>query len=158
MIPFGQNVLLWRVHRRLTQEGLARRAGVPRPNLSAIERGKREVSLITLRSLAWALEVSPGTLVDGIGPARAQAHLFSRKALERIADAVWNGIRLKSDRENKLAELLKPLLHPRKNLNRGKRSSERAWLQLKSGYPAKIIQTLIERVRDRERLHGSKTN
>lgn len=158
MTPFSQNVLLWRVHRGLTQEGLSKRARITRPNLSAIERGRREVSLTTLRALALALDVSPGVLVDGISPASAQAHVFSRQALERIADAVWKGIRLKSDREGKLAGLLKPLLHPRKNLSRGKRSSERTWLQLKSAYPAQMIQTLIEKVRDRERLHGSKTN
>jgi len=158
MTPFGQNVLLWRIHRGFTQEGLAQRAGITRPNLSAVEKGKREVSLTTLRALAWALDVSPGTLVDGIGPGSAQAHVFSRQALERIADAVWKGIPLKSDPEEKLAGLLEPLLHPRKNLGRGRRSSERAWLKLKSIYSARTIQTLIERVRDREQLRGSKTD
>lgn len=158
MRPFGQNILLWRIHRGLTQEGLSKHAGMSRPNLSAIERGKREVSLTTLRALALALGVSPGILVDGIGPASAQGRFFSRRALERIADAVWRGIRLKANQEEKLARLLEALLHPSKNLTRGKRSSERAWLQLKSTYPAEMIQTLIERVRDREQLHGSKTN
>lgn len=65
MIPFGQAVLLWRLHRGLTQQTLAVKARVPRSNLSAIERGKREVSLRTLRSLALALEVRPGVLADG---------------------------------------------------------------------------------------------
>ena len=154
MIPFGQNVLLWRVHRGLTQEKLAGCARISRPNLSAIERGRREVSLTTLRALALALEVNPGTLVDGIGPVPAQAPVFSRPVLERIADAVWKETPLQSKQEEKLADLLRPLLHPRKNLHRGKRSSEMAWLQLKSAYPARIVQTLIERVRDREHLGG----
>ena len=158
MTPFGQNVLLWRIHRGLTQEGLARRAGITRPNLSAIERGRREVLLTTLRALAWALDVNPGILADGIGPGSAQAHVFSRQALERIADAVWKGVPLKSGPEEKLAGLLKPLLHPRKNLSRGRRLSERAWLELKSAYPANTIQTLTERVQDRQQLHGSKTD
>jgi len=129
-----------------------------RPNLSAIERGRREVSLTTLRALALALDVNPGSLVDGISPVSAQAPAFSRRSLERIANAVWKEIPLQSDQEEKLAGLLKPLLRPRKNLIRGKRSSERAWLQLKATYPAEVIQTLIERVRDREQIHGQKTN
>lgn len=158
MTPFGQNILLWRIHRGLSQEELARCARMSRPNLSAIERGRREVSLTTLRALALALDVNPGSLVDGVSPASAQAPVFSRRSLERIANAVWKGIPLQSYQEEKLAALLKPLLHPRKNLVRGKRASERAWLQLKSAYPVQVIQTLIARVRDREQLHGQKTN
>ena len=159
MIPFGQNVLLWRIRRGLSQEELARCARMSRPNLSAIERGRREVSLTTLRALALALEVNPGSLVDGISPAAsARAPVFSRSSLERIANAVWKGSPLQSDQEGKLAALLKPLLRQRKNLVRGRRASEIAWLQLRSAYPAQVIQTLIERVRDREQLHGQKTD
>ena len=140
------------------RDELAGRAGITRPNLSAVERGRREVSLTTLRSLAWALGVSPGILVDGIAPASVPAHPFPRQALERVADAVWKGIPLQSDEEEKLAGLLRQLLHPRKNIRRGKRSAERAWLRLKAIYPAQMIQTLIEKVRDREQAHGSKTD
>ena len=154
MTPFGQNVLLWRIHRGLTQEELAVRARMSRPNLSAIERGRREVSLTTLRALAMALDVNPGSLVDGISPAVVPNSAFSRKTLERIAEAVWKGSPLPSAKEKKLADLLRQLLHSRKNLKRGKRSTERAWLQLKSAYPTQVIQTLIERVRNWERLHG----
>ena len=158
MVPFGQNILLWRIHRGLTQEELAARARVSRPNLSAIERGRREVSLATLRALALALNVNPGSLVDGISPAVVQTPSFSRKTLERIAEAVWKGTPLPSAKGKKLASLLKQLLHSRKNLKRGKRSTERAWLQLKSAYPPHIIQTLIEKVRDREQIHGQKAH
>lgn len=158
MLPFSETLLLWRLERSLSQEALAQRAEISRPNLSAIERGKREVSLTTLRSLALALGVRPGVLVDGIGPGSQQSRLFPRQALERIADAVWKGTSLPSDEEKRLADLLRPLLHPRKNLSRGKRFRERTWLQLKSTCPPELIQVLIEKVRDREQAHGSKTN
>lgn len=158
MLPFSETLLLWRLERSLSQEALAQRAEISRPNLSAIERGKREVSLTTLRSLALALGVRPGVLVDGIGPGSQQSRPFSRQALERIADAVWKGTSLPSGEEKRLADPLRLLLHPRKNLSRGRRSRERAWLQLKSAYPPELIQTLIEKVRDREQAHGSKTN
>jgi len=153
MVPFGQNVLLWRIHRNLTQAELAARARISRPNLSGIERGKREVSLTTLRSLALALEVNPGTLVDGIGP-NFGVPASSRVVLERVADALSKGTPLRSSSEEKLAALLRLVIYPRKNLRRGKRSSERAWLQLKSTYSASFIRALIERVREREHLSG----
>ena len=88
MLPFGQTVRVWRVHRGMTQQQLAQAAHIPRPNLSAIEQGKREVSLSTLRALALALEVQPGVLVDGIPPSLSggMSSPFSRKALEEIAD------------------------------------------------------------------------
>ena len=68
-LPFGQAVMLWRRQGGLTQQALARRAGIPQPNLSAIERGGRAVSLTTIRALAAALGVRPGMLVDGMPPA-----------------------------------------------------------------------------------------
>ena len=158
MTPFGQNILLWRIHRNLTQKELADRSGITRPNLSAVERGKREVSLTTLRALASALDVMPGILVDGIGPVSGPRPSFSRQDLERIADAVWKGTSLPSNREAELAGFLRKLLHLQKNLTRGKRSFQRAWLQLRSAYSAEVIQTLVERVRDRQGLHGSEAN
>lgn len=96
MLPIGRAVYLWRTERRLTQEQLARAAGISRPNLSDLERGKRELSLKSLRSLASALQITPGTLVDGIPPLALQGPLrFSRQELDQIADAVF------SKRENR---------------------------------------------------------
>ena len=66
--PFGQTLFLWRLDRHLSQAALAQRAGIPRPNLSLMERGKREVTLGTLRALAVALDVRPGILADGVLP------------------------------------------------------------------------------------------
>ncbi|HMF41326.1 MAG TPA: helix-turn-helix transcriptional regulator, partial [Polyangia bacterium] len=68
MQPFGETVLAWRLARGMTQAELGRAARIPRPNLSAIERGDREVTLKTLRALALALDVRPGVLADGIPP------------------------------------------------------------------------------------------
>ena len=68
MITFGDNILLWRLHRSLSQERLAALSDLPRPNLSDIEKGKRDVTLSTIRSLANALNVSPGTLVNAEPP------------------------------------------------------------------------------------------
>jgi len=160
MAPFGETLLLWRLKRGLTQEELARRAGVPRPNLSAIERGQREVSLKTVRALAVALDVRPGVLVDGVVPREEEeTGELSREAMERIADAVIRKTPLAEAKEQALADQLKYLVSCRlrtagtatKGAVRLGRASDRAWLSL-SRYPQAVIESLVARIL--ERLRG----
>ncbi|OGQ77128.1 MAG: hypothetical protein A3G94_07890 [Deltaproteobacteria bacterium RIFCSPLOWO2_12_FULL_60_16] len=165
MAPFGETVLLWRLQRGLTQKELARRAGVPRPNLSAIERGQREVSLKTVRALALALGVRPGVLVDGIAPEEGGAGELSREAMERIAAAVIRKSALADAKEQALADQLKHLVSSRlraarpvtkgstkrltlKGAARLSRGSDRAWLSL-SSYPQAVIESLVSRILER---------
>src|SRR6185437_7370469 len=105
MRPFGETVLAWRLTRGMTQAQLARAARIPRTNLSAIERGEREVTLPTLRALALALNVRPGTLVDGETPG-ASASPLTRTQMERIAEATVRGTALSDPRESALARWL----------------------------------------------------
>lgn len=157
----GTAVRLWRAERRLTQEQLARAAGISRPNLSDLERGKRELSLKSLRLLASALRVNPGTLVDGIPPLAAQGPLeFSRRELDRIADAVFKKVRI-GGRQREVAELLKLLSRSRISAAAGardpskppgKRRVNAAWLHFKSALPENAARALLQRVEDRERL------
>jgi transcriptional regulator with XRE-family HTH domain len=52
----------------LTQEMLAERSGVSRPNIARLERGDEEARFTTIWKLASALGVEPGELVgDGEG-------------------------------------------------------------------------------------------
>jgi len=157
MAHFGETVLSWRLKRGLTQEELAERAGVPRPNLSAIERGRREVSLKTVRALAVALDVRPGVLVDGIVPQEGEeTRGLSREAMERIADAVVRKTPLAEPKEQALADQLKYLVSSRLraagSATRGAvrlgRVSDRAWLLL-SRYPKAVIESLIARIVER---------
>ena len=157
--PFGQTVVLWRAHRRLTQEALARKAGIPRPNLSAIERGQREVTLGTLRALALGLDIRPGVLADGVPP---QAHerpgtKLSRAALERIADAAVRAAPLPNESERRLADALRTvarqrLLAARRQTpphRRSIRNMDEAWLWLAASYPPTVVQSLLQRMADR---------
>jgi transcriptional regulator with XRE-family HTH domain len=152
MIPFGQTVLFWRTHRGLTQAELAARACLPQPNLSAIERGSREVSLKTIRSLALALDVDPGVLVDGLPPAPQKN--WSRERLERVARAAAQGRSLSDPEERSLAESLVHLVRSRRRASgnasagprRHRRLSERAWLALATRHPPERIQSLLQRV------------
>ncbi len=159
LLPFNHALILWRRHRGLTQEALARRAGLVRPNLSAIERGGRDGSLTTLRALASALEIRPGWLVDGVVPGAAERapRPLSRPRLERIAAAVVHDRLLQDDEERALAtaltQIVGPLLHA--NRGRGKGSGRRpraarlAWLWLHAAYPPDVIHSLIQRIRER---------
>ncbi len=54
-----------RKHLRLSLEDLSRLSGSTVPTLSNIERGKRDVKLSTLVSLASALRVDLSELLDG---------------------------------------------------------------------------------------------
>ncbi len=159
MLSIGRAVYLWRTERRLTQEQLARATGISRPNLSDLERGKRELSLKSLRLLASALHVTSGTLVDGIPPLADQGPVqFSRQNLDRIADAVFGEEKV-SGQEARVADLLKILSQSRisaalKTAHKplGKRRVNAAWAQFKSGLSKETAQALLQRIEDRERL------
>lgn len=153
-IPFGVTLRLWRLHRELTQAKLARAAGLPRPNLSAIEHGKREVSLSTLRALALALDVRPGALVDGAPPEIVgDVSRFSRESLERIADGAARDTPLRDPAEQALAQRLRLLTVSPRRAGRGRRrATEAAWLSLRAACPPAVLRSLLERVADRTRL------
>jgi DNA-binding XRE family transcriptional regulator len=57
-------IKLWREHRGLTQEALAKRAGISKPYLSQIETGKRQGTVETLSAIARALEVPLDVLTE----------------------------------------------------------------------------------------------
>lgn len=59
---FGARLHQLRKARKMSQEDLAFTADLDRSYLSAIERGKRNVSLINIHRLADALGVAPGEL------------------------------------------------------------------------------------------------
>ena len=151
MQPFGETVLAWRLTRGMTQAELAASARIPRPNLSAIERGDREVTLKTLRALAVALNVRPGILADGVSPAEG-ARPLSRTRMERIARAAAHGIRLADPREAALAGHLRRTLSARLGIGeKGRRSrslggADRAYFMLRSSENRATVASLVDRV------------
>lgn len=58
----AQPLRAWREHRGLTLQALADAAGVSKPYVSQIERGKRAGTTLTLKKLALALAVPLGAL------------------------------------------------------------------------------------------------
>jgi transcriptional regulator with XRE-family HTH domain len=63
LVAFGTAVRRLRTARGLSQEGLAELAGVHRTYVGGIERGERNVSLLSIDRLAVALSVPPSTLM-----------------------------------------------------------------------------------------------
>ncbi|MBC8132615.1 MAG: helix-turn-helix transcriptional regulator [Deltaproteobacteria bacterium] len=167
MLPFAETVLAWRLARGMTQADLARASGVARPNLSAIERGDREVTLKTLRALAAALNVRPGVLADGCAP-NTGAPALTRASLERIAAAATDDNQtLAVPREAALARNLRTTISARiasstnakakgpimgKDPNRSRqsrtirgRAADRAYFFLRATEAPEAVASLIER-------------
>jgi len=110
MPEFGPTVYVWRVERGLTQAVLAQRAGLPRPTVSALERGALDPTLRTIRRVAAGLGVQSGLLVDGTLPPRFRTGRLSRASLERIVAHLQGGpARLRAP-ERLIASLLREIL------------------------------------------------
>ncbi len=156
MMPFGPTLYLWRSIRGLRQEDLARRARVSRPNLCAVERGRREVTLTTLRALAHALEVTPGTLADGLPPLDLRSDRFPRERLERIARRALDRSGRIGEPDETVARHLARLIAGRRAARAAKplvprmrsREVQFSYLFLKACLPAGVLTVLVERVDD----------
>jgi transcriptional regulator with XRE-family HTH domain len=61
---FGAAVKRWREKRGLTQDGLARLAGIASSYASHIERGENVPSLTIILKLSLALDILPGDLLS----------------------------------------------------------------------------------------------
>lgn len=155
MVSFGENVYLWRIFRGLSQEELAKRTGIPRPNLSAIESGKREVSLATLRLLAMGLGVIPGVLVDGIAPMHFKRSNLSRELLENIVLASLG--KLKTPFNSKvtaistmLSKIIRNRINAKKKIYKSSLGERHTyiinWLMLKEAVGRTTLDNLLTRL------------
>ena len=111
MPNLGFTLYLWRKNRGLTQTELARRSGITRANLAAIETGARDLKVETLKRIARALDIRPGILADGIPPEENFPQTLTRESLERIAEWVvrtspWDRPRFELLPEEKQTALL----------------------------------------------------
>jgi transcriptional regulator with XRE-family HTH domain len=154
--PFGETVLAWRLARGLTQASLAVAARIPRPNLSAIERGNREVTLKTLRALAVALDLRPGVLADGVLPG-GDVDNMGRAELERVARAAVSGRALPSANEAALAQALGRSARAHLTVGKGRggtsrlAAGDRAYFLLRTKTTAPTLASLVDRLHDERR-------
>ena len=66
LVAFGQSVRKRRDVRNLTQEALAEKADLDRTYISDVERGARNLSLLSMLRIAKALEATVSDLSRGI--------------------------------------------------------------------------------------------
>lgn len=155
MVTFGENIYLWRLFKGLSQGDLAARAHIPRPNLSAIESGKREVTLVTLRALAKALGTTCGALVEGVPPVNFKEGIFSREALEDIVEASLGRAKKQITPQAKIiGVMLANIIHNK--LNAINKNSEphlinrqiciNNWLMLKAAVGKEVLSNLFTRL------------
>ncbi len=62
----GKRITALRKSQKLTQAGLATRAGLDRSFLSEIENGHKNISVSTLKKIANALQITMSSLVEGL--------------------------------------------------------------------------------------------
>lgn len=65
---FGRRVFMERRRLGVTQESLARFAGLHRSEVQKLEAGKRDLRLSTIVKVAGALGIDPAGLVEGLRP------------------------------------------------------------------------------------------
>lgn len=155
MISLGENIYLWRLAKGLSQESLALKAGIPRPNLSAIEQGRHDITVATLRALSFAFGVNPGVLADGIAPLKLNKRgKWPRGLLE---DAAQASLDTKFDKlnpkDNTISSLLSKITKNRinakkkiyRNTLKARKASINSWLMLKSGVGKEVAGNLLSR-------------
>jgi transcriptional regulator with XRE-family HTH domain len=162
MMTTGRTIQRWRVEKGLTQQELALRSGIARPNLCLIEQDARDLTLSTLRKIAQALEIKASLLVDGVSPESLTLKKWSRESLDRIARYLVarsreQRIPLKLIPEEKVAAekifpLVRQILQSRsessgKSLQRrGLRLEKENWRSLKASFGDAEIQNLLSRI------------
>lgn len=110
MVDLGNALYCWRTTRGVTQQALARASGLPRPTISALERGALDPTLRTIRRVAAGLRVPPGWLVDGRLPPGPDAWMPTRASVERVvASLIGRSVRLRPV-ERRVIDVLAPLV------------------------------------------------
>ena len=150
-MAIGQTIYIWRSYKKMTQEDLAKKSGVSRPNLSAIEQGARDLTVKTLRRIASALGVKPGILVDDVLPEFTLRKTWDRESLDRVARRAIGERTQLSAPEKKIARIVKLLAKKKLGLagscfSRTTRQENVQWLVLKKGIGEHKVAYILSRV------------
>jgi transcriptional regulator with XRE-family HTH domain len=133
----------------MSQSALAAKAGLARPNLIALELGRRDCTLATLAKLAKALDLTPGTLLDKAPSSAARLDRYER---DSVARAILTSTPPSSSRLRKMAEDLAPLFLPALEAAGLKPVSESAGFvrrrkhRLEAHYSRELVKAIAERV------------
>lgn len=151
MLPIGYRIAFFRRQRGLTQADLARRSGIPQPNLSRIERGEQDLTVSTLVRICSSLGTSPVKIFEE--RRSGESVCWTRSALERVARAVVGSAERLTGGEKKIAELFKDEIHGLRKRLPLKRVYQ-SWCELRQRLSREEIRALIERIADAQRRHA----
>jgi transcriptional regulator with XRE-family HTH domain len=147
MLTVGGNLYLERIRKGISQAELSRRTGIAQANLSNIENGKKDITVLTLLQICAALAVKPSSVLDAAMASPPRPRL-SRTRLERISASVVGNLRPPSKEDREIVRLL------RKNMGLGRTrriSSKEAnlhWADLRRRLTNEEIESLRQRVED----------
>ncbi|MDP3921418.1 MAG: helix-turn-helix domain-containing protein [Candidatus Omnitrophota bacterium] len=140
---------MMRVTAGLTQRELALQAGIPQPNLSNFEKGKRDVMVSTLRRICGALGVRMSELFRQEEECAEPAGVkLSRPRIEALATAIIGRKKAKTKEDAALADLFKKIMPGKKPGASGVRELYPAWLRLRQILSGSDIESIVARVRD----------
>ena len=87
-------LMLWRRHKGLTQDHLAKRTGLSRAYISRLESGRADPSVSSVRKIAAAMGITLGDLLDR----RPACIHLGKRAMDRLARAaLWPGAKTARD-------------------------------------------------------------
>lgn len=147
MLTLGQNIVNQRTKQGITQAQLAEAAAITQPNLSCIEKDKRDMTVSTLKRISAALSVSPARLLDEKTDQTPRKTPLSRARIERIARMVTSGS-LNESADAQIAYHFRQLL-PSNTVRR--RSAKRviySWLELQNLFQKGEIKDIFQRIKD----------
>ena len=147
MIPIGSQIYLRRLEQNLTQVGLAKKVGIPQPNLSNIEKGKQDITVSTLRKIAVAFNIHPAEFFKDTGEVLQSS--LSRQRIEQIAKKIAQKPNPSRHQKDQLVSLYQKVL-PYKGRIRVK-ELQKSWLELRSKCNSQEINAVQERVAEYKR-------
>ena len=146
MWTLGYRITSKRQDRGVTQAELALKAGIPQPNLSNIEKDKQDLTVTTLRKIAYALEVPMTFFFEEEKSAAASA--LTRPLIEKLARAAALGGEKLNPQERQITGWLRDILPVKSVRKVPVKKMYRSWMELKRRFGSSAIQTLCERVKE----------
>jgi transcriptional regulator with XRE-family HTH domain len=143
----GTAILACRLKRGLTQARLAERALVTPANLSAIETGRRDLTVGTLLRIARALDVPAADLLS---PSHTLRVISGRFTPDAIARATITGERNLPPEQNRLADGLAWICRPGLQATGApgaRRGARTAWRLAETRWDPDLLDRLQARVR-----------
>ena len=149
MLPIGLQIYQKRLERGMTQAELAQKAGIPQPNLSNIEKGKQDITISTLRRIAYGLQAEMVDFFRSESKTKGRQYLsLTRPTRDRITRALATGRKSGlSSKERKIVELFQEIIPEVKKHPSRIRAMNYSWLKLRTLVDLPVINDIAKHTR-----------